>query len=285
MTAGYRVERIPIERLPTLELTRALARPLAMYGLLEVDVTDARGRLRAHAARTGQHLSFTAFLLACLARAVDEQRAVQALRSGRRLLVFDHVDVATMVEVEADGATFPLPYVVRDAAHKTVQAIHEEIREAQTGTGLLDAARRQMRPLAYVPRPVRLLAWRLLARSARLRQHFGGTVLMTSVGPFTAGPGWGLAPVAYPVTLLVGGIAKQPVLRDGVLEERERLCLTLALDHDVVDGAPAARFGARLRGLVEQGAGLPSPERGARGRTTQTTVTIGPTGRVAPEAG
>lgn len=77
---------------------------------------------------------------------------------------------------------------------------------------------------------------RLLARSARLRQHFGETVLMTSVGPFTAGPGWGLAPVAYPVTLLVGGIAKQPLLRDGVLKERERLCLTLALDHDVVDG-------------------------------------------------
>lgn len=266
MAAGYRVERIPFERLPTLELTRALARPLAMYGLLEVDVTDARERMRAHAARTGQHLSLSAFLLACLARAVDEWRAVQAMRSGRRLVVFDQVDVATMVEVQgADGATFPLPYVVRDAAHKTVQAIHEELREAQTGTGLLDAARRQMRPLGYVPRPVRLLAWRLLARSPRLRQHFGGTVLMTSVGRFTAGQGWGLAPVAYPVTLLVGGIARQPVLRDGELEERECLCLTLALDHDVVDGAPAARFGARFRGLIEQGAGLPTAEQSQTG--------------------
>lgn len=255
------MERIPIERLPTLELTRALARPLAMYGLLEVDVTGARGRMRAHAARTGQHLSFSAFLLTCLARAVDEQRAVQALRSGRRLVVFDQVDVATMVEVQgADGARFPLPYVVRDAAHKTVQAIHEEIRAAQTSSGLLDAARRQMRPLAYIPRPVRLLAWRLLARSARLRQRFGGTVLMTSVGPFTAGAGWGLAPLAYPVALLVGGIARQPVVHDGVLEERERLCLTVAVDHDVVDGAPAARFGARLRELIEQGAGLPTAE-------------------------
>jgi pyruvate/2-oxoglutarate dehydrogenase complex dihydrolipoamide acyltransferase (E2) component len=35
------------------------------------------------------------------------------------------------------------------------------------------------------------------------------------------------------------------------LEMREYLALTLSIDHDVVAGASAARFIARLRGLIE----------------------------------
>jgi pyruvate/2-oxoglutarate dehydrogenase complex dihydrolipoamide acyltransferase (E2) component len=34
------------------------------------------------------------------------------------------------------------------------------------------------------------------------------------------------------------------------------LALILSVDHDVIDGAPAARFGARLAALIEGAAGL-----------------------------
>jgi hypothetical protein len=254
--AGFRVARIPLERLPTLELSRALRRDYPMYGLVEVDVTVPRRRLRAHRDRTGEQVSFTAFLVACLARAVEEHPTVAAFRSGRRLVVFDQVDVATMVEVRTEDARFPLPHVVRGAERKTVRVIHDEIRGVQQGVALLHRTRTLLRPLPSIPKPVRWLLWRILARSVRLRQRLGGTVTLTSVGAFIGGPGWGLAPVAYPVTLTVGGIARRPVLCDGALEEREHLCLTLALDHEVVDGAPAARFGMRLRELIEAGAGL-----------------------------
>ena len=44
------------------------------------------------------------------------------------------------------------------------------------------------------------------------------------------------------VTVAVGGIVQRTVWVDGVLQEREYLCLTLSFDHDIVDGAPAARF-------------------------------------------
>jgi pyruvate/2-oxoglutarate dehydrogenase complex dihydrolipoamide acyltransferase (E2) component len=43
---------------------------------------------------------------------------------------------------------------------------------------------------------------------------------------------------------------------DGRIEIREYLCMTLCFDHDVVDGAPAARFTARFKELVESGYGL-----------------------------
>ena len=58
------------------------------------------------------------------------------------------------------------------------------------------------------------------------------------------------------MTLLVtvGGTSMRPRLRDGHLENREILPLTLSFDHGVVDGAPAARFVATLRDLTETAA-------------------------------
>jgi pyruvate/2-oxoglutarate dehydrogenase complex dihydrolipoamide acyltransferase (E2) component len=56
--------------------------------------------------------------------------------------------------------------------------------------------------------------------------------------------------------LTVGGIAQKPGMVDGRIEPREFLSLTISFDHDIVDGAPAARFAARLKSLIECGYGL-----------------------------
>jgi pyruvate/2-oxoglutarate dehydrogenase complex dihydrolipoamide acyltransferase (E2) component len=51
--------------------------------------------------------------------------------------------------------------------------------------------------------------------------------------------------------LVVGGISSRPRVVDGRIEMRDVLDLTITIDHNVVDGAPAARFGAELRRLIE----------------------------------
>jgi hypothetical protein len=45
-----------------------------LHGLLEVEVPTARAWLRAVKAPTGASPSFTAFIIGCLGRAVDEHR-------------------------------------------------------------------------------------------------------------------------------------------------------------------------------------------------------------------
>jgi len=54
----------------------------------------------------------------------------------------------------------------------------------------------------------------------------------------------------------VGGISRKPAVVGDRIEPREILHLTVGFDHDVVDGAPAARFVQRLTELIEGGYGL-----------------------------
>lgn len=51
--------------------------------------------------------------------------------------------------------------------------------------------------------------------------------------------------------VVVGGMTQRPRAVNGRVEIRDVLDLTPIIDHNVVDGAPATRFGAELRELIE----------------------------------
>ena len=130
--ADYQV--VPYSKLRRVEaiMYRSVQRTPLIHGLLEVDVTKAREFLREHKARTGESLSFTAFIITCLAHAVDENKSVQAYRKGRKhLALFNEVDVATPIERDMAGQKQPIIYIIRAANTKTLREIHHEIRAAQ----------------------------------------------------------------------------------------------------------------------------------------------------------
>jgi pyruvate/2-oxoglutarate dehydrogenase complex dihydrolipoamide acyltransferase (E2) component len=54
----------------------------------------------------------------------------------------------------------------------------------------------------------------------------------------------------------VGGIGEKPGVVNGHIAIRDYLSLTISFDHDIIDGAPAARFTQRLKDLIESGYGL-----------------------------
>jgi pyruvate/2-oxoglutarate dehydrogenase complex dihydrolipoamide acyltransferase (E2) component len=225
---------------------RLAARRHIIHGLLEVDVTTVRQSIRDHKRATGEALSFTAFVISCVGQAVAENRGVHAFRDWRnRLILFEDVDVVTLVEPSAGAVA--LPYIVRRANGKTFRQIHQEIRAAQTGDpkswpqgGLVALGPR-------APRLAREVFYWALRQRPLWQKHIAGTVILTSVGMFGQGAGWGLSFLPmHSLGLTVGGIAQRPALVDGTLENRECLCLTISADHDVVDGAPLARFASAL---------------------------------------
>ena len=96
----------------------------------------------------------------------------------------------------------------------------------------------------------------LKERTPSLQKKYGGTVCVTSVGMFGRGGGWGIPVSDYTLQLTVGGIAPKPAVIDGQMVLRDYLSLTLSFNHDLVDGAPAARFTEELKELMERGNSL-----------------------------
>jgi pyruvate/2-oxoglutarate dehydrogenase complex dihydrolipoamide acyltransferase (E2) component len=256
------VDLLPGRRiwLNTLDLSWT---PHVIYGLLEVDVTVARKFIAEHKERTGESLSFTGFLTFCLARAVEEDKAVQACLKGRRqLVVFDDVNVGLMVEHKAGGKGALMGHVIQAANRKTYREIHEEIRSVQSAP--VPPSRGMppwFRSAMLLPWPLSRLVMALLRLNRRrdptIVTAMAGTVAVTSVGMFSGGhSGWGLTPTPQSLGLVVGGTAWKPAVVEGRIEPREILNLTVMFDHDIVDGAPAARFARRLVELIESGYGL-----------------------------
>ena len=273
--ADYQVVPYPKIRRWMAAMFRAVQHKPMIHGLLEVDVTRARAHLREHKANTGESLSFTAFLTACLAKAVDEHKAVQAIRFGsKHLILFDDVDVYLPIEHDMAGQKQVLPSIIRAANRKTVREIHREIRAAQVQGVTKDLMRFQSLPTLLFKPYLWIGAWRGRTHPRWWKKNVG-TVGITAVGMFGNGAGWGIPP-APPTTLMmtVGGIAEKPGVVNGTIAIREYLSLTLSVNHDIVDGAPAARFTQRLKELIESGYGLgdftvESEQAGAEGASKQ----------------
>lgn len=108
------------------------------------------------------------------------------------------------------------------------------------------------------------------------QKRSGGTVGLTAVGMFGKGAGWGVPPpFPTPLMITVGGIGKKQGAIDDQATLREYLSLTVSVDHDIVDGAPAARFVQRLEELIESSYGLDATmaiteQSGSRGASKQT---------------
>jgi hypothetical protein len=252
----YEVKPVPLSRRLIADSGRIGLRKNRIYGLLEVDVTAARRRIRRHKEETGEALSFTAYVLACLGRTIDGNKYFHARRDLLgRLILFDEVDCTTMIEIDLDGEKFPLAHVVRAINRRSLRSIHDEIRAVQAdpdASASLQLPRWLMTGFLLLPAALRDLLYQMLARLPRAFKQQAGTVMVTAVGMFGDGGGWGIgAGSPYTMSLLLGGIAEKPVFVEGKVEAREILNLTIELDHDIIDGAPASRFAARLKALLE----------------------------------
>lgn len=253
----YSIEKIDPFRQLVIDGLELAARKHHIHGLVEVDITKARQRMRQIKEKTGESISFTGFLVYCCARAVDEDKHLHAYRDWRNhLVLFEDVDISLPVERTGQGQPVVLQTVIRAANHKSVWEIHREIRELQTKTLGETAWGRWLRWYVCIPGFIRRLFFRIVQRIPTVLKSFNGTVLVTSVGMFGTGAGWGIPLPGHTLSVTVGGIESKPGLINGEQQNKEQICMTVTFDHDIVDGAPAARFIQRFAALVQEGAGL-----------------------------
>src|SRR5262249_20056465 len=167
----------------------------------------------------------------------------------------------TIVELATSLGPFGLPHVLSDADVRGVADLTAElhrIKHDPSASGVGSWRERAARPAVRIPGAIPAM-YAVMARSVAVRQRIC-TVAVTSVGMFAGGSGFGLTPMTLmTLEVVVGGMAKRPRVVDGRIEVRDVLDLTIAIDHNIVDGAPATRFCAELRELIESAAVLSSP--------------------------
>jgi pyruvate/2-oxoglutarate dehydrogenase complex dihydrolipoamide acyltransferase (E2) component len=235
-----------------------------VYALLEFDVTDAKHKM-TQVKQHGKDISFTGWLVKCVSQAVSEHKDINCYRQGKhKIIQFTDVDIPITMERDADGERRPVPYIIRKTQTKTVEEITEEIRQAQQQEidensqvlGLKLARWEHL--ILKAPLSVKKLVLRLLRYNGRLKQQYMGTVGVTSIGMLGRLPGW-IIPLGGPLTVLVavGGITRKPGIIHNEVHPRDYLHITIAVDHDLIDGGPLARFVNRLTELVESAYQLP----------------------------
>jgi pyruvate/2-oxoglutarate dehydrogenase complex dihydrolipoamide acyltransferase (E2) component len=245
-----RIERrpFPAHRKWVLGAMRAGHRMTPMTALVQVDVTEAWKRIEA------EDLSPTAFVLACVGRAAADHPEVHAYRDWLgRLVIHPHVNIATMIEVPTSTGLFPLAHVVRDAEARSIDDLSDELRNVKVKPEKGRSGRlihRWGRIASRVPG----LPWVVYAISRRsaVARRGVGTVAVSAVGMMIGGGGALISVMSLAsLQVLVGAATDRPWVVNGEVTVRRILDITVQVDHRVVDGGPAGRFGATLRQLLE----------------------------------
>ena len=168
----------------------------------------------------GKKVSYNILLAKIAARALREFLYMNTRLDGDTICTFDEINIGVAVDAER-GLLVP---VLRRADEKSVVALLEEFDE---------------------------LAGRALQGRSKLEDLQGGTFTLSNLGSLEIESF--LPVINYPecAILGVGAIVKKPVVVNDRFAIRPRIGLTLAFDHRLVDGAPAARFLQRIKHLVE----------------------------------
>lgn len=219
-----------------------------MTGYIEIDVTKGRELIKKYEKEKGIKISFTAWIAKSLSKVIETNPRFNSYRKGRnKIIVFEDIDIITMVEREINNKTIPIAYSIRRTQDKSILDITTEIREAQSKKvsekeQLLDRNNKS-KYFNLLPKFLRrFIMGRIISNPFTIKKN-GGLIIITSVGMFGDVPGWigGFGGLTT-MNLSVAGIRKYLTKIEGEIVERESLHLTISFDHDLIDGAPAVRF-------------------------------------------
>jgi 2-oxoacid dehydrogenases acyltransferase (catalytic domain) len=289
----FKVVETPSNRTLVVDAGALAAKRHVIYGFLEADVTRAKHMIHHTSLSNDSTsspdtaLSFTAYIAHCVAKTVAENPAVQAYRQGgwrsnNKLIIFQDVDVVIMIEPRENETAFP--HIIRQANKKTVLEISQEIRRVKNNpksSGQQYDNNKSLKFFARLPKWLRMIIYQQMSKDPQALRKRQGTVMLTSVGMFgkeQGRGGWGLTFLPmHTLGITLGGIQRKPVVvvvvksnveqnnnveqnidknheqQEEQIAIRDVLSLTVAFDHDIVDGAPAARFASNLIDAIEQG--------------------------------
>ena len=260
--APEKISRFPRSRIATLDIMDIGKQKHHIPALIEVDVTLAKEIIRRQREQ-GISVSFTAWLMKVIAITVrDHETAAAFLKDKRHVAIFENVNISILVEKEIRSKKVPMPLLVENVQDREIASIHEELLKAKDSVlsdqdiVLQKRSARWERLYYKLPGSFRRLFWKRLLKNPKAAYRRMGNVSLTSIGMMGKVNGWFIPTAVHPLGFGISGITQKPVAVNGEIVLRDMLNLTILLDHDVIDGAPMARFIADLTQRMESADGL-----------------------------
>ncbi len=227
-----------VRAVPLTQMRKTIARRLSasmqqaphFYVTMSIDMTKAsalRNQINDFT-QTEQEpikISFNDLVTKAVAMALVRMPEINVSFDGESLLFKKHINIGLAVALE-QGLIVP---VVRDANQKGILELARESRR------LIDAAHNnKLRPEDFQ----------------------GGTFSISNMGMYGVDEFTAVINPPESAILAVGAIIPTPVVLDGQVVVRDRMKVTLSVDHRAIDGATAARFLQEVKRLLEEPMGM-----------------------------
>jgi pyruvate/2-oxoglutarate dehydrogenase complex dihydrolipoamide acyltransferase (E2) component len=241
MKKGYTSEKISFNRKMVAASAAVTGSKSTIHSLAEVDITVPRRIIKEHFEHTGEKLSFTAYIVYCLAQVVKQHPHLNAFIKRNRLITLDDITISVLIERELKGEKVPEPMAIERAQDISFSDINDKIRSAKTTNTSPLGGLSGMAWIRFIPGFLLRTFIRICDRNIALAKGYG-KIAVTAVGMFSREAVWFIPHGSGTVLITVGSIEQRYVFTGENHEVREFLCLTGSFDHDIIDGAPAARF-------------------------------------------
>ena len=225
LLAGSVIPLSGVRRIIAERMQQSLQQSAQVTLVAEADARrfhDLRTELAArHEAALGFRISYNDILVRICGQALREHTQANASIVGDEIHLHNVVHVGLAMEAGSD-------LVVANVKHADRKSLVE------------------------IATDIRSLVTRARADGLGLDDITGGTFTITNLGIYGVDA---FTPVLNPpeaAILGVGALREKAVAQDGEVAAQLSMTLSLTFDHRVLDGAPAARFLARIRELIEQ---------------------------------
>jgi pyruvate/2-oxoglutarate dehydrogenase complex dihydrolipoamide acyltransferase (E2) component len=128
MPKNFKAEPLDIHTKIVAASLRGAMRHLTIHLSTEVEITRLRTRIKEHFDQTGEKLSFTAYVVACVARVCAERPVFNSFRRGGRLITLEDVTVNVLVERAQEEQSVPESIGIQAADKKTYHQLSAELR-------------------------------------------------------------------------------------------------------------------------------------------------------------
>ena len=220
----------------------------------EVEISKMTEAISQRKLKVHSGISQLAYLLWCYGQAVARHPEMQGIKKGKKLIIFDDVDVSMIFEKETpNGIKVPIPYIFRAIQKKSFNEILQEFIKAE-GMSLEQLhIRKKSKFFQSLPAAVRQwILKRALSNPNKWKEALG-TVAFTTLGLIVRNRKFWPIPIGPYGLMMAAGSSYSVQDLNG---KRTYLCMVVHFDHNLVDGAPAVRFGKTFMNLIESAEGL-----------------------------